>query len=146
MYEYKGCGLENIFLKNGYTVQETEYGEAVSIHNVEQLHQLIGLHLVMNKPQLTKGEVRFLRIGLDLAQSDLGAMLGVGETTVRNWESGRGKIPGPADRLLRTLYREHAEGDGTIRELIKRVGQLNRDEYQNHLELVENQDTWAVVA
>ena len=39
MIHYTSCGLQNIWLKNGYEVIETAYGKATSIHDVEGLHK-----------------------------------------------------------------------------------------------------------
>ncbi|TRN63619.1 transcriptional regulator, partial [Pseudomonas syringae] len=38
MYKYKGSGLDGIFLKNGYTILETPYGEGVKIEDIDGLH------------------------------------------------------------------------------------------------------------
>lgn len=146
MYHYTGCGLRNVWLRNGYTVRETPYGESVAIHNAEGLHNAIGLHLVNDKPRLSASEVRFLRKELDMSQSDLARILGVGETSVRNWENNRGQITKPAERMIRVLYREHVCGDGHVRALIDRISQLNRDIYRKRLELEETEDGWLTAA
>ena len=39
MYHYKECGLQNVWLENGYFIQKTKHGKAVSFHDVEGLHQ-----------------------------------------------------------------------------------------------------------
>jgi hypothetical protein len=41
--------------------KDTPYGPAVSIHNLEDLHRVIGLHLITYKSQLSPVEIRFLR-------------------------------------------------------------------------------------
>lgn len=103
---------------------------------------MIGLHLVSNLPELRGAHVRFLRKELDLSQVDLGDILGVGESSIGNWENGRGRITKPADRLLRNLYREHVKGNGTIRELIERIGQLNHDLHDSRLVFSEQDHQW----
>lgn len=146
MYYYKGCGLRNIYLRNGYTFRDTSYGPSVAIHDVEGLHKAIGLYLVEDKPGLTGAEVRFLRKELDMGQSQLSIVLGVGESTVRNWEHGRVKIPSPPERMLRLLYHEHVNGDGTVRALIERISQINRDVHSGRLELSESAMGWTALA
>lgn len=146
MFHYTSCGLRNIWLRNGFDVKETAYGRAVAIHNVEGLHRTIGLYLVNNKKCLAGGEVRFLRKELDMSQAHLATILGVGETTVRGWESNRTKITQPSDRMLRVLYREHVEGDGKIRELVERLSELNRDAHRNKIELEETDIGWQAAA
>lgn len=146
MFHYTSCGLRNVWLKNGFEEKKTAYGKAIAIHNVEGLHRAIGLHLVTNKPRLSGAEIRFLRKELDLSQGALANMLGVGETTMRGWEKNRPKITKPAERLLRMMYREHVDGDGTIRKLVERIAQINRDAYQKNLELEETQTGWKAAA
>lgn len=146
MFHYTSCGLRNVWLKNGFTVKETPYGEASSIHNIEGLHRAIGLYLVTHKPHLSGTEVRFLRKELDMSQAHLGRVLGVGESSVRGWENHRTKITRPAERLLRTLYREHVNGDGTIREMVERLSEINRDVYRKIIELQETPSGWETAA
>lgn len=147
MFHYTASGLDYIWLKNGVDIEETSYGEAYSIHDVEGLHKTIGYELVMNKPLLTRSEVRFLRKEMDLPQKDLADLIGVGESSVRNWESSdRCNIPPPADRLLRKLYLEHVDGDGTITDLINRISQLNREMYECRMELEEFDGVWKTAA
>ncbi|GMR17673.1 MAG: hypothetical protein BMS9Abin33_0066 [Gammaproteobacteria bacterium] len=126
MFHYTSCGLQNVWLKNGFVVKKTSYGDAISIHNLEGLHRAIGMDLVCNKKILAGGEVRFLRKELDMSQNSFAGILGVGETTVRGWEKNRTKITGPASQLLRLLYREHVDGDGSVRGLVERIAELDR--------------------
>ena len=146
MLHYTGCGLRNVWLRNGFTVRETPYGKAVAIHDVEGLHRAIGLYLVDNKPRLSGAEIRFLRKELDLSQKNLAYLLGVSEVTLRGWERNRTRITRPAERLLRTLYREHAAGDGKLRKLIERIAELNRDIHWKRLELQETPRGWRAKA
>ncbi|HAM4230431.1 TPA: transcriptional regulator, partial [Escherichia coli] len=53
MYHYEECGLSNIWLRNGFTIENDEdYGELVSIESVHELHNAIGLFLITQKPDL----------------------------------------------------------------------------------------------
>lgn len=147
VFHYTSCGLQNVWLRNGFNIKETQHGRAVAIHDVEGLHRAIGLYIIQNKPKLSGAEIRFLRKELDLPQASLAALLGVGETTVRGWERHRTKITKPAERLLRALYREYVCEESTIRELIERISQLNRDAYKsNRIEFEETQAGWSSAA
>ena len=42
---YKMCGLDNIYLRNGYNLEQTDYGEAVSVRDADELHSAIGVYL-----------------------------------------------------------------------------------------------------
>jgi len=150
LFHYKSCGLPNVCLRNGYTVKETKYGEAVSIHNLEGLHRAIGLGLVNNNRTLSSDEVRFLRKEMDLPQAQLATLLDVSESTVRNWESSdesRADIPGPADRVLRKIYLEYINENSSLREILERLAQLNRDRHElKCLEFTETDGEWLTAA
>jgi putative transcriptional regulator len=146
LFHYTSCGLRNIYLRNGFHVKETPYGRAVSIQDVDGLHHAIGLHLVRNKKQLTGAEVRFLRKELDMSQATLAKCLHVGETTVRNWESGRIKVTGPGDRMIRALYHEYATGNSEIRELVERLAELNRELHAKAVEFEDTKQGWRAAA
>jgi len=146
MYHYTESGLDYIWLVNGYEEVNTSYGEGVGVHNVEGLHQSIGLHIVQNRPHLTGAEIRFLRTYLEMSQAELAKLLGVGDTSIRNWESGRGDIGNPADRLLRLLFVDHTCGDGTTRELVSRIADMNRDQYHEDLRFAEEDEQWSAAA
>src|SRR5690606_8297361 len=91
MYHYTESGLRNVWLANGYKIRNVGGEDAVAIHDVDQLHQVIGRSLA-RKPHLTGTEFRFLRKEMGLSQKRLADMLGSSEQTVSLWER-RGRIP-----------------------------------------------------
>lgn len=110
MYHYKSCGLENIYLKNGYTLKETPYGPAVSIEDVEGLHLAIASDLLRQKTPLTGAQFRFLRKEQDLTQAQMAAILGVTEQTVAAWEKQKdGHVQRMADIAMRAYYLAHRQ-------------------------------------
>lgn len=126
-YHYKESGLDNIWLENGYKVAETQYGKGLAIQNVEGLHHAIGDWLIDLPKPLSGAEVRFLRLEMEMTQRGLAAVIGTDEQSVRRWERTRSKaIGGPADRLIRALYKEYRHGDGTLREMVDRLAQLDQ--------------------
>lgn len=138
MYHYKSCGLPNIYLKNGYTVTQTAYGDGVSIENIEGLHNTIAMAIIKGEKSLSGAEFRFLRKLLDMSQKALADCLGVTEQTVANYEKTE---PQPtADRLLRTLVQETIEGSSHIRELIDHLNHLDRREQEQRV--FEQGDDW----
>ncbi len=128
-HHYRDCGLDNIWLENGFECHDTPYGTGVSIHDTVGLHKAIGLWLVATPKPLNGAELRFIRLDMELTQRDLADSLGAMEQTLRLWEKGRGKaMPGPADRLLRALYREYATGDGSVLRMVDRLATLDQIE------------------
>ena len=126
-YHYTESGLDNVYLRNGFTIHKTPYGEGVSIQNTEGLHRAIGKLLVGKPAPLNGAELRFLRIELDLSQRGLAGILGTKEQNLRLWEKHRGKpIPGSSDRLLRGIYSEFIGSNVQLRKMLERLADLDR--------------------
>lgn len=130
-YHYRECGLDNIWLLNGFSREEYEGEEYISVHDVDGLWKAIGLSLVVNQKTLSPKEVYFLRRHMKLTQSDLAMRLRVDDQTVARWEKGKVKLPGPADLALRAAFlgSEICQPEGrqilvhweeTVRKLISR--------------------------
>lgn len=145
LFHYTSCGLRNVYLRNGFVVKQTPYGKTVAIQDLEGLHRVIGLYLAKDKPRLSGAEIRFLRKELDMPQTQFADVIGVGETTVRHWESGRGKISLSAERVLRSLYEEYVCGSSSIKDLVDRLSQINRDIHAR-MEFEETNNGWRAAA
>ncbi|NOX07946.1 MAG: hypothetical protein GXP22_00380 [Gammaproteobacteria bacterium] len=65
---------------------------------------------------------------------------------MRGWENHRVKITRPAERLLRMIYHKYVTGHSSIRDLIGRLGQSNRDIYVDGMRLEETANGWAAAA
>lgn len=103
-YAYTVCGLDNIFLLNGYQISYHDGEESVSVIDVDGLHRAIGRHLVLHRKGLSPKEVRFLRKTMDLTQAELARKLGNDAQSVARWEKGTCQIPGTAEKLLRATF------------------------------------------
>jgi len=124
-YHYTECGLDNIWLNNGFERHEdTGYGAGTSITDVEGLHVAIGLGLINSKNKLRGAELRFIRHELDLSQGALAIVLGTSEQNLRRWEKNN-SISGPAQNLLSVLYNEYVSGTSEIRESLDRLASLD---------------------
>lgn len=132
MYHYTECGLNKIWLLNGYTIHKTPYGKGVSIDNADGLHRAIALFLVNHKPRLSGGEFRFIRKELDMSQKALGEVLGKDAQSVARWEKS-GRVSKIVERFLRALYRETALGNAEIRKIIKRLNETDQRDYSRML-------------
>ena len=103
-YAYTECGLDNIFLLNGYEITPHEGDDYVSVVDVDGLHHAIGRHLVLHRKGLSPKEIRFLRKTMDKTQAEMAAKLGNDAQTVARWEKGICEIPGTAEKLLRATF------------------------------------------
>lgn len=141
-YHYTECGLDNVYLKNGYRFGEHRSEKGVAFENIDGLHQAIGLALV-NAPSPLRGkEFRFLRIELGPSQAGLGKLFGVDKQTIARWEKGE-TYSAEADRLIRLIYAESILGAGNLREIIQRLA--DRDDIDHdYLVFKEQRGKWNV--
>lgn len=122
---YPECGLDDIYLLNGYEPHKTPYGDGVSIKHQDALHKAIGLHLASERKVLVGKEVRFLRTYMQLTQAELGARLGYSAQQVARWEKSLSEMPGAADRLLRIIYLQREGRSPKAEELLKKLEEID---------------------
>jgi putative transcriptional regulator len=125
-FKYKGCGLDDVFLVSGYDVVSTHYGEGVVVRHLDKLHDAIGLFLVTNRKVLLGKELRFLRTEMGLTQSDLARFMGCNAQQVARYEKDQNEVPGPADRLIRLLYKDQVKEAGSKLAIKKVLETLDR--------------------
>ena len=142
LHHYRECGLDNIFLLNGFTVRETRHGKAVGIEDIDGLHQAIGTHLAREKRALTGAELRFLRIELGLSQKLLGMLLGKSAQTVARWEKGQSRIDGTADRVVRVLYAEQTGENEKIRNVLQELAALDDLAGDDEFRFEDTEEGW----
>jgi DNA-binding transcriptional regulator YiaG len=144
MYHYLECGLNNIYLSNGYEIySDPEYGECVSITNVKGLNKAIAMDLVNHKPRLTGAEFRFLRKEMEMSQNALADLFGNNEQAIARWEKG-GKIPKWADRLIRICMNDYYENSDGVIKLINHVKAL--DIAKQEKRVFEDNNDWKLAA
>lgn len=103
-YLYKACGLDNIYLLNGYHLEIHDGERYVHVEHELELHKAIGFHLVSQRKALSAKEIKFLRNVMELTQSKLAKLIGTTTQSVARWEKGAFEIPGPAEKTLRFLF------------------------------------------
>lgn len=137
-YQYKECGLDNIYLVNGYDHIDTDYGPATTIHDVDGLHEAIAFSLC-DTAKLKGAEFRFLRHYLNLSQTMVGQFFGMTDQAVAKWEK-HNKVPKLADIMLRALCKERLLGNVELTKLMKDLSKLDRDIHERTV-LIEETDT-----
>jgi DNA-binding transcriptional regulator YiaG len=106
-HHYKACGLDDVYLYNGFTVEETDYGRGVTVHNSEALHRAIATYLISDHKPLSAREFRFLRKQMEFTQEQVARRLQVDVQTIARYEKDRAAIPGAVDAVMRILYAVH---------------------------------------
>lgn len=142
-YHYKSCGLDHVYLTNGFERHETLDGRGVSIHEIDALHRAIAIGIVSQKAPITGKEFRFLRIELDLSQKTLGSLMDKSDQMVAKWEKGESKIPVLADKAIRDLYMESI-GESHIAGLLAELKELDNQVQEMNLQLSETENGWAI--
>lgn len=122
MHHYTESGLPYVWLADGYRLEPTAYGEALSVQDADGLHRTIARWVAESLPRLHGREVKFLRLELDCTQAELASRLGATEQTVSLWERQPSKpIPAAADRLLRLLVEAWLDDGQLLSHAMARV-------------------------
>ena len=142
LFRYQGCGLDNVYLRNGYRETVSAAGEkGVFIEDIEGLHKVIAIVIVDDTSPLDAKTFRFLRKELDMSQRKFGEYMDVEEQTVSLWERARKPIPHAADVLLRTLTKETCSGNAELMRMLERMNSIDR-EIRSNIELEKNDGHW----
>lgn len=140
-YQYTECGLDDVFLVNGFDIVGGVRGKQVVIGNIDGLHRAIANHLVSEKKELNGKEIRFLRHEMLMSQSTLARLLDVSEQAVHRWENGKSQVSKPASALIRLLYMEQEGGNEDILKSLRRIADLE-DEIDDHIYFRSEKDEW----
>jgi putative transcriptional regulator len=126
LYQYTGCGLDYIYLANGYEEKDTAFGRGVTIHDIDGLHQAIATDLVNDKPNWTGAELRFIRKELGFTQQRVGEFVGRSSQAVALWEKKKDLVPAAVANIIRGIYKSRIEGNVEFEKLITRINDLDR--------------------
>lgn len=124
-YRYKGCGLDDVWLVSGYDIEVIDGERAITVRNLDGLHKAIGRFLVRRRKLLSGKEIHFLRKQMDLTQSELARLLGYNAQQIARYEKDENKMPGPADRLLRMIYRDCVDDIVSVRKILEQLDDLD---------------------
>jgi DNA-binding transcriptional regulator YiaG len=134
---YKACGLDDVYLVNGWSCETIDGEEYLTVEDLDGLWKAIGLHLVTERKVLKPKELRFLREHMQMTQAELAIKLRVSDQSVARWEKGETECSGPADFMIRILFlsSECAQPEGEreladIRELVDEIIKNDEPETQ----------------
>jgi DNA-binding transcriptional regulator YiaG len=125
---YTACGLDDVYLVNGFTREFVDGEEYLTIADLDGLWKAIGLHVVNTKKVLGAKDIKFLRDQMDMTQAELGSLLRVSDQTVARWEKGETKfVPGPADFMLRILFLSSPAAQPQGNDILQEIKKLCED-------------------
>ena len=142
-YHYKTSGLNDVYLLNGYDVIEYGDEKAISIHDLDGLHQVISLTLVQQEARLTGREFRFLRIEMNLSQKAFGMWFGLTDQAVALWEK-KDRVPQWADAIIRMVYVESLGKDSEVREVLEMLSKVDRAIHRGEICVEESDSGWVL--
>jgi len=146
-YHYTLSGLDNIWLENGYTEHDTDYGPSISITDVDGLHLAISWDLIRKKGALLPKELRFLRKQADCSQKQLANLLCVSEQKIARAERGDQMHDVPTEAALRLLALELILNDKSeIKSILERVNSQIDEDYQQRRLIVADDKRWKLAA
>lgn len=133
-YHYTECGLDYVYLRNGFELIETQWGTSISITHPDGLHHVIGTAIVDQAEPISGQQLRFMRVEMDMTQTHLGKILGYSDRQmVANWEREKdSRIPKASDLIVRLLYSEFLKGGSpsNITAMIKRLADAEREAFE----------------
>ena len=135
-YHYTECGLDDVFLMNGFERNASPRGKTVAIKDIDALHRAIGEHVSRHKKDLSGKEMRFLRREMLMSQATMAHLLKVSEQTIHRWETEKSAFPKAAEALVRRLYLEQGSvAEEKLRDTLNRIAdleeELDRDQKMN---------------
>jgi DNA-binding transcriptional regulator YiaG len=129
---YTACGLDNVWLENGFTVKPSALGEVVSVQDTDGLHHILAMTLVQKPGLLTGKEFRFLRVQLGLSQEALGQLLDFSENAVSLWER-KDTVPLTCDHWLRMCVWAKLAGNTKVADALERIKTVQKLVYQKYV-------------
>jgi len=129
---YTACGLDNVWLENGFMVKPSALGEVVSVQDADGLHHLLAMTLVQKPGLLTGKEFRFLRVQLGLSQEALGQLLDFSENAVSLWER-KDTVPLTCDHWLRMCVLAKIAGNTKVADALERIKTVQQLVYQKYV-------------
>lgn len=149
-YHYTECGLDNVYLTNGFDITKNDDDEEIFIHDIHGLHKAIGFSIIFKQGLLIGNEIKFIRTTLDFSQTRLSKILGCSYQTILLWEKDKTPISKTADRLLKIIFFEYLnpENDRKIYDLINEIADYDAESPPTQQKMIfeESFDKWYMVA
>jgi DNA-binding transcriptional regulator YiaG len=124
-FHYTASGLPDVWLLNGFVIEDTPYGRAVRIEDADGLHRALAREIATEKRPFGPAELRFLRKLMGQSQSMLAKWLGISDQTVARWEKGTTEMDPSAERLVRLLVLDWLDEDWAVRECLEELADLD---------------------
>ncbi len=115
MIQFAGCGLDNVYLKDGFKTMEFKGGKAYSCVDIKGLYLAIGRSLALSRHPLSGREFRFLRNALQWSQTEAGATLDKTCQAVAKWEKGVNPVARADGHVIRLAWLRRFDQGSIVR-------------------------------
>jgi YgiT-type zinc finger domain-containing protein len=135
-YQYRECGLDNVWLENWPMFVCGECGQELPLlPNAEDAARLVTRSLVRQPGRLDGDSVLFLRKALGLKSGELGHLLKVNRVTISRWENNASPIDGLCDLRLRLEAIDRLFSPVARRKLAEELLALFQHEYDGDIRI-----------
>ena len=99
-----GVGLSNIYLRNGFTVEDSDGDETISYENLTGLYFEISRAIASTPFTMRAEEFRFMRKQLQMSQADMAVLFDKSDQAIAKWEKGLLPVPKAESTLLKIFW------------------------------------------
>lgn len=147
MYHFTECGLNYVYLANGYNITHEDGEEFVSFDDLDMIQFSIADHICKQTIRMSGQQVKFIRKELDLSQSKFGEILFCDRQTVARWEKGEVALPKLPEAMIRALYLESViDEDSSVFKILKAMSTMSFSEEPLFITLHQSVDgTYQVI-
>ena len=140
-YHFTECGLDYVYLINGYEIEKDSDGEElITINNAGKLHRAIARSVLLYKEKLEGQEIRFFRSLLRLTQEQLGNLLDMSRENIARWENGKHPPSSQASNLLRIIvWEEYLNEDKAVKFYKEHKKEMK---HYKIMEMMDKNDEW----
>lgn len=121
---YTMSGLDNVWLLNGFHIEETPYGKGTRVEDSEGLHRALANAIVTDKAPMSGRELRFIRKLMGQSQNGLARLLGCSDQRVARWEKGQ-TIDPSAERLVRMVTKDWLGDEYHLMQALEELADLD---------------------
>ena len=99
-----GVGLSNVYLRNGFTVSDSDGDETISYENLTGLYFEISRAIASTPFTMRAEEFRFMRKQLQMSQADIAVLFDKSDQAIAKWEKGLLPVPKAESTLLKIFW------------------------------------------
>ena len=104
LHHMTGIGLSNVYLLNGFHIENDDGDETITYENIAGLYFEIGRAISSNPFTMRPEEFRFVRKQLEMSQSDVAALFDKSDQAIAKWEKGLLPVPKAESTLLKIVW------------------------------------------